>query len=131
MKLEQQVVSLELAKKLKKAGYKQEGLFCWVELHKKWIIWYWKELSLHQVMEARGKESVILPDYITAPTVAELVLPPDFFVHNTGQGFEVVEIHQELLPHSCPLFTMKCFVIADTEADARAKMLVHLKENKL
>jgi len=27
MKLEQQVVSLELAKELKKAGYKQEGYF--------------------------------------------------------------------------------------------------------
>lgn len=31
MKLEDQVVSLELSKQLKKAGYKQEGLWWWVE----------------------------------------------------------------------------------------------------
>lgn len=40
MKLEQQVCSLELAKKLKELGFYQESLFCWTELNGDWFIYY-------------------------------------------------------------------------------------------
>ena len=38
MKLEEQVCSLELAKKLKELGVKQDGYFSWELIYKKWEI---------------------------------------------------------------------------------------------
>jgi hypothetical protein len=134
MKLEDQVVSLELAKKLKEAGYKQKGLWWWYE-HKQ-----------------RGKdddfsECLVLdnePDYTmhpredwnkyVAPTVAEL-----------GERLpEAVEINNYI----CSLMINPCkggwavyyssyngkegySITADTEADARAKMWLYLKKEGL
>jgi hypothetical protein len=61
MKLEQQVVSLELAKKLKELGVKQESLFYW-NRHKSEISWglsqtncskisHWETISAFTVAE--------------------------------------------------------------------------------
>ena len=111
MELSQQVVSLELAKRLKELGVKQESLF------------YYSQNGL-----VGGTYDVIISSSIicSAFTVAEL---------------------GELLPYNC--YTRKsktnkgCFeahiiekggdevFIDENEANARAKMLIYLIENKL
>jgi hypothetical protein len=59
VKLEEQVVSLELAKELEETGYPQEGL------------WWWNEnKGLNPIIENRkGK----LGEWFVAPTVAEIL----------------------------------------------------------
>jgi len=63
MKLEQQVVSLDLSKQLKEAGYPQEGLWFWAKTSEDGEKWVW-ELGRW----ANG----YIGDKIIAPTVAEL-----------------------------------------------------------
>ena len=110
MRLADQVCSLELALKLKELGVKQESLFYW---H--------KEGGVYRVyrfgMIAENYADLQRDDY-AAFTVAEL---------------------GELLPyHSIPRKRKRCVptwycdgIGATTEADARAKMLIHLIERKL
>jgi len=128
MKLEDQVVSLELAKKLKELGVKQESLFYWNTRH----IWvsYYKHIK---------KAPVDFGDeIISAYTVAELgeMLPSDVTVIETDEKCHFLAIEttgygklkkwylsygdRQYLEHE-----------ADTEADARASMLIYLLENKL
>lgn len=120
MTLEQQVISLELSKKLKEFGMKQESLFYWTQ----WV---------DKVVDVRGLEELSLigshkgyRDYVklcSAFTVAELgeILPVNekpikTYKRKDGKYF----IQWKLLQ-----------IIADTEADARAKMLIYLLENNL
>src|SRR5258705_436319 len=112
MKLEFQVVSLDLAKRLKELGVKQESLFYWTE----------------QDSPAGGsiwqlEDSLLKTEQYSAFTVAEL-------------GMLIEPCSKVMLPqfHTtehiwfCP--GLEC-TESDTEADARAKMLVYLLENKL
>jgi len=113
MNIEKQVVSLELAKKMKELGFPQESLFWWqleasdfAPNHEKVVL-----------KEHRNKIFVSHPAY----TVAELseILPPYYASHkedNLYRCFGGERIHSET---------------ADTEADARAKTLIYLKENNL
>ena len=117
MKLEQQVVSLELAKKLKELGFEQESLFYW-HLETNTVVYLGTIL---------GKDSVAF--YISAYTVAELgkMLPQGFFTakgkkwrswfSDTDNAFEWKDSDQY-----DP-------IDMDNEADARAKMLIWLSEN--
>ena len=122
------LVSLSLAKELKEAGYSQEGLFWW-EMPK------WdktgrvaKVVPFEKVVPEDGNN--FSPDYIVAPTVAELGerLPRgtfsskningswdcDFIYNNEdGQG-DLVKAFQ-----------------AKTEANARAKTWLRLKKEGL
>lgn len=123
MKLEQQVVSLELAQKLKELGVKQESFFKWSNVRtNKEMLW-----SLY-----------VPPEFNKIPH-------PDLWVHGVS-AYTVAELG-EMLPKGCfttktesDEFPWRCEykggygVIAsgaDTEADARAKMLVYLLENNL
>lgn len=109
MELEKQVCSLELAKKLKELGVKQESLFWW-------------NISDGIVIGEQYRR----PPSISAFTVAELgeMLPGNFNTIRRGDGSWLAYDgnaadnvnHQE---------------ISDTEADARAKMLIYLLENNL
>ncbi len=125
MKLEDQVCSLELAKKLKELGVKQESLFSWlyIEKTKKWRL-----VASSEELEVRsfyvGKE------LISAFTVAELgeMLPLryktrknldakgdiDGWVGVYWDGKANVEITEN-----------------KSEANARAKCLIYLKEKGL
>lgn len=123
MKIEQQVVSLELAKKLKKAGYPQND-----------SLWYWMNprgskywhLELNPTEELREASIEI----IAAPTVAELGEKLPFGVVSEKQigipslGWRVTfEIPtQTQLTHSEE---------AETEADARCLMWLYLKKEGL
>lgn len=112
MKLENQVVSLELSKQLKKAGYKQEGTWWWIddwtgtEGMPNWKIYY--------CPKGNGE--------IVAPTVAEL-----------GEKLKTNMNNIQYSKHH------KDYAIwlgigkenrADTEANARAKMWLYLKKEK-
>ncbi len=126
MKREQQVCSLELAKWLKKFEVKQESLFWWttnnLNLADDKCVW-WLEPTVDSY-ERR----------ISAFTVAELgeMLPINLMYgddhelwfdtrkNNTGNWMVCYEDDEEVLAEH-----------ADTEAEARAKMLVYLLEHKL
>lgn len=115
MKLEDQVCSLELAKSLKSLGVKQESLFWWIK---------WNE---HYGMHVEYRPNFVAKDmgkYSTF-TVAEL-----------GEMLPANEIHYSIDGNQwCVLYGNDLMdghgEFADTEADARAKMLIYLIENKL
>lgn len=109
MNLNEQVCSLELAKRLKELGVKQESLF------------YWSE-------NMRGEWSLNCPtrdrtSRCSAFTVAELgeMLFPNAKINTIKIG-NVFYLYQ---------FGLDKEFIADTEANARAKMMIYLLENKL
>ena len=122
MKLEQQVTSLELSQKLEKLGVKQESLFYW-------YINPWNEA----VGLADKKEIKIRPELkevFSAYTVAELGemlkegMLGSWKTYNKGWSckYEYEDDDPE------PIAEVGG---GDTEANARAKMLIYLLENKL
>lgn len=116
MELTKQVVSLELSRKLKELGVKQESLFIWSEHTKPETLW-----SV-VTYEEKYDHTPTYPTY-SAFTVAELgeLLKFKFSSHNDyfyGGEYWYIDTNDEQFH-------------ADTEADARAKMLIYLLENKL
>lgn len=118
MELSKQVVSLELAKRLKELGVKQESIFSWCLNPRPDDTWYIAD-------QVWTDDRYSLRDKVSAFTVAEL-----------GESLKDYQME-------CLWFEEKrqwgCFQTldgrdahyADTEADARAKMLIYLLENKL
>jgi hypothetical protein len=130
MELSKHVVSLELARKLKELEVKQESLFYWVIT----------STTNYHLSYVEGDKS-LLPqkrnDFYSAFTVAELgeMLPRINF--RDGRTYKLVtskEIRNDneewSVRYECE--THKGFYqqVADTEADARANMLIYLVENK-
>ena len=142
MKLEQQQVSFELSKELKKAGYPQEGLWWWIyhKLDGKWRIGkgIFNSVAPHEIIEC------------VAPTVAELgeKLPSSiecksdrgtkYFIYlemdkhidqrNRGYRFRLryrPKYNEEMRNYHNDEYR------ADTEANARAKMWLYLKKGGL
>lgn len=118
MKLEQQVCSLHLSKKLRELGVKQESLFCWAEDQlgdEKTEIQY-----VHNIL----MDEVYAWKFFSAFTVAELgeILPEV----SSGTQLETWKFKNQW---TCG--NERHRESADTEADARAKMLCYLLENKL
>ena len=135
--IEQQVVSLDLAKQLKEAGYKQEGLWWW----KPDMITKGKDVFLQSesalTMQLGNHKTIAV-----APTVAELgeALPetikkkPDYRkkdekeiytleYHEKGLSVEYIYYYYE----PCDYITIK----GNTEANARAKMWIYLRKEGL
>lgn len=107
MKLSEQVVSLELAKKLKELGYPQESL------------WYWN--SNGEIRRVDGFFDDDSKFIAVAPTVAELGEKLPMFTKSWNRG-----------PHwicSESVSGNKWVTGEDIEANARAKMLIWLVEN--
>lgn len=120
MKLEQQVTSLELSKRLRELGVKQESYFTWIDLGMQ-----------------RGCELSIGgfdKDDVSAFTVAELgeMLPSSIMREQTVYGLACCKHDEEweILYDNTAIGILK-IEMADTEAEARGKMLVYLLENKL
>lgn len=116
MKLEQQVVSLDLAKRLKELGVKQESYHCWWD-----GISGWSLRSDHVSKFYNGNLNTLC-----AFSVAELgEMLPEAIDGNTwhagkysgGYGIDFGKLVRRLT--------------SQTEADVRAKMLIHLVEHKL
>jgi hypothetical protein len=127
MTLEQQVVSLDLSKKLKELDVKQESLFYWNYCGGE------KERETWRVEKGKAPISGIsaftvaelgemLPDYIQQEdgTMAQLTSTkhrPFWVTHyQWGESMQLVALYRQT---------------ADSEADARAQMLIYLLENKL
>ena len=116
MKLENQVVSLNLAKRLKGIGVKQCSHFFWEEPNREWGHIEW--CVTHELNDDLK--------HFSAFTVAELgellIGDRDFF---SGRNWNDAVF-------GCNAYRGRDYVHrveADTEADARAKMLIYLIEN--
>lgn len=134
MKLEQQVCSLELAKKLKELGVKQDSLFYWTQ---RAIEYNGHAPTEWKIQTYKGHDNDMYP-FISAFTVAELgeLMPywlyikghPQICCYAQGKTIQAVDLEKhEICEYKGNLLEWK----ADTEADARAKILVYLLENKL
>ena len=118
--LRKEIPSLELCKRLKELGFPQDsGGWYWVKFadRDRWRVMYDGIIDYEQVEEV-----------IKAPTVRELGewLPDEFVSGRVGEN-NIVCFNLELDPAVRSMFpTMN----ADTEANARAKVLIWLVENK-
>jgi hypothetical protein len=118
--LEKQVCSLELCRRLKELGVKQESVFWWV-------------------VEDGGY--TLIPEWqsvgcigISAFTVAELgeMLPHHYFSRkDTANTYEPRVYDSYGIYHIAEDGILVENMFADTEADARAKMLICLVETKM
>lgn len=135
MKLENQVVSLELAKKLKELGVRQESFFKWGNVYIDGQ-YHW---SLYVPPEYNKVPNPSLWVHgISAFTVAELgEMLPDFITEEHLYTYQQYRnwSDRKKPKHGVSYWFMGReelhFTDADTEADARAKMLVYLLENNL
>ncbi len=138
MELKDQVVSLELSRELKKAGYPQKGYFWWENGYRKVYYGhvnhekddgsYWR-IFLHKPITS--------PEYCVTPTVAELgERLPDYFHSIRDKGCFPNKWIAEMISESEYVLMDRKFdktvsKSADTEANARAKMWLYLKKEKL
>lgn len=135
MKIESQVVSLDLSKQLKEAGYPQEGYFVWIQDFDNEIKLY-DDTQMSDYFGCRSREICI------APTVAELgEALPDFHYSKYSKNTSKSILEKHYLTHSYNLRKTgvrekTCYDeirLGDnnSEADARAKMWLYLKEKGL
>lgn len=121
MKLSQQVVSLDLSKRLKELGVKQESYFWWVETFNRSKI----------ITSNQGEDYYrsVWDERISAFTVAELgeMLPSGISSVRGASGKWIVYKSAGFDLGITEVPDVK----ADTEADTRAKMLIYLLENNL
>ena len=131
MTFEKQVCSLELAKKLKELGVKQESYFVWKQLSNQSEKWRVSLSDIH-VKDYHG-------ELISAFTVAELGEMLPHHIHLEGKNYQI-EIWSGSDVKDVRFWSIGYnnygnkseFVFgANTESDARAKMLIYLLENKL
>ena len=131
LKLEQQVCSLELAKRLKELNVKQESFFIWKQCINKQLACYQiPTVSTHKNVD---NDDEIIASAFTASELGEML--PDrikiegdsllswLVCEKLGDAYWV-KYYRHM--GDCTLREY-----ADTEADARAKMLIYLLENKL
>lgn len=137
MELSRQVVNLDLSKKLKELGVKSTSLFYWVE-HADKTKWSLLPKGACDGFDCDAPDQWIESgDAISAFTVAELgemLPPPTYSTKGESENRPAKWICRYWYPSS-PLNENKasigCVKEAKTEADARAKMLIHLIENHL
>jgi hypothetical protein len=116
MKLSEQVTNLELSQRLKELGAPQESLFYWFKsfLNDEVVCVYWDETRF---LDEDIKNRMIC----SAFSVAELgEIFPDSQIRRLPWKFDNKWYSDTFINYPC-----------DTEADARAKMLIHLIENNL
>ncbi len=136
MKLEDQVISLDLAKRMKELGFVQESLWYWVQ----WIFDEGNYCTIEPYSRGLAKEQVL--NRYSAYTVSELgeMLPmrlrleaADYWLRTT-KGKRVWDIrycsYSKSRYHNYGLPDRGMFQ-GDTESDCRAKMLIYLKEKNL
>jgi len=125
MKLQQQVVNLELSKKLKGLGFKQESYFHWYQGGGgEWYLGDTTEM-MNNAIEISHLTAPQFNSY-SAYTVAELGEMLSSYKYN-WQNYKGSDGQWVLGDYILSLPPTKGI----TEADARAKMLIYLKENNL
>ena len=133
MKLENQIVNLELSKKLKELKVKQESIFYHMEntaLPSDNKIMYFRETKSYQIRKDKAIISAGVIKYISAFTVAELgEMLPAGHIDTARIYFESpyrIEYKVNWKKGNDFYNTFD-----KSEANARAKMLIYLLENKL
>ena len=125
MKLEDQVCSLEYAKRLKELGVKQDSLFYW-SIKDNNIIFsgycFPEEINIKNYCSAFSVAELVemLPDSLPMKTATEEVKNIIYGKSKGIHGIAYGEGHKMF-----PIFNDK------TEANVRAKMLIYLIENKI
>lgn len=135
MELKDQVVSLKLAKKLKELGVKQDSLFYWEEVIDKYgveskLIYGTKPKNRKGVYKIAGAWEENFYSAFTVPELGDML--PDYL--KTKDGY--LQLTSYKFPTTWAIVYIKENKIIfsterDTEANARAKMLIYLIENKL
>lgn len=132
MTLEQQVSSKESSQRLRELGVPQESLFSWIYTDapladgSRWKLVVTSSLG-DSHWELGGEK-----DTYSAFTVAELgeMLPEEVTIKGEDCSLEMVNPKWYSI-RSLALGKLKVSFEADTEAEARAKMIIYLLENKL
>lgn len=126
MELEQQVISLELAKKLKKLGVKQESLWWWVEFYS-----HTHNTRIWRVMQKDEDDKINC--HISAFTVAELgeMLPKNSYCQRIRDNWWRCQWREPLKAEDGKIINDCHNFEAFTEANVRAKMLIYLIEKGL
>ena len=128
MQPEKQLTSLELSKRLKELGVKQESLFYWNTRKEKVLAGYHLPVA---PVDFKDK-------FVSAFTVAELgeMLPVRNYNGEQTEdlaNWSTFKSDDKWICHLSWRYTRTNaeHIEADTEADVRAKMLIYLLENKL
>jgi len=138
MKLEDQVCSLKLSKKLKELGVEQKSNWYWVH-HTAFTFEQKPKLAEGWNLIYKDKMSPYREMVFSTFTVAELgeMLPIDIvsgLTSNSSVGgygcLDLIEFGSAACHHKSEMMKKPEF-IAKTEANARAKMLIYLLENNL
>ncbi len=153
MRIEDQIVSLDLALKLKQLGIKQESVFAyWTRNSNKLSLLRgeYKDYGI-QALDGEGF-TIYVPDhnYVSAFTVAELgeLLPdeftrgerysrkektklPDIYFLQIDKGTAEFEDYNWYVRYVNAEDDQLAAAFSPSEADARAKLLILLKENNL
>lgn len=127
--VESQVSSLELSKRLKELGVKQDSLVHWMRI---------PHLMKHEILENGDTEVKILEYKFElgnpfAWNVEKEDSWPAFTVADLGEMLPVmVQSYRTFKEHwECVYDPLEIGFVGKTEADAREKMLIYLLENKL
>lgn len=131
MRIESQVCSLELAIRLKELGVKQDSLVDWLNIPD---IYHYKLNEDGTLF--RNKEGQTVIDRIAYNIRLGNSFAFDIDKDNCWSAFTVAELGEMLQWEKLYIFNVpeKLLKYVDgrnTEADARAKMLIYLLENKL
>lgn len=143
MKLEEQITNLELSKKLKELGVKQEGLFWWIEWGDE------KDVCDEEQIEYHKKSDYPRVVFCSTGKVPTFSIPPKsktysaFTVAELGEILSKVKFKSDLrelqMGGNNLHFWVETkydshdeeFISDESEANARAKALIYLIENKL
>lgn len=128
MQLKDQVCSLDLSKRLKELGVKPDSLFYWLRMAHK------NHYSISYLAKSFKDKDSLVKEICSAFTVAELgkILPKG--IPNKKIKWKEVFLRCEpanKLGNWLISYGNDILVEENTEANARAKMLIYLIENKL
>lgn len=151
LKLEQQVCSLESAKRLKELGVRQESLFYWDEYSKLKTTNTWNgnkpnggreyfEDRIYKIRDSKPTSGQRLMQKV-GPYVWGIE-----WGHDSYSAYTVAELGELLMPQDIAIFTRRQFTlnweiwkmdavgktyVSDCEAETRAKMLIYVLGNRL
>jgi hypothetical protein len=129
MKLENQVVSLELAKQLKELGVKQESIWCWTEFWgDKWEITFKDFAKLTQTGNVSAFTVAELGEML-CPGMTQQFKKNDWHEDAVDVSFTTTVMpqwEQDEMRYSLVLGAHMWFVHDKSEANARAKALIYL-----
>lgn len=132
MKLEDQVVSLDLAKKMRDLGFEQDSLWYHVKDSRPEFDYGWRVESntIFKMFTSEAKKRLIIYSAYTVAELGEILRTfekehwdqvPTWDTYFNKWYFQNGYGHGEIVK----------WLEADTEANARAQMLIYLKENNL